>query len=707
MHPFKRALGVKIFLALWLLVALVPLWRLRATRQWQSDQFYQLGPGKPRVVLGLTPEREDELARRFPNDAVAQRLNFSRPYLGRSDSTWPSDGEMQKATDAYFSRYDTLLRRFPSDLPLRSMWLRDTTRGGLRIKSKGLTDSYKLPGGTQFWPNWMSNAQLERAIAIARESALMEPDNAYWRWMEAILDFSLRRDEAALLALDKAGKCARFDDGLDATTRNRIALMKRVQVEDFDDELYEVMAALFPHYARMRAAARQTMWQAHLAFERGDTKRALRIAEILQRASAPVARSRGFFIGRLVGEAMCFISWRQTIVYAQKNPVHFSPEEDPVGTLLRRAQVTQFADFARQNGRPDLAASALQLQASFNGQRIEAALKKPDFDGLWQAVQPLTRFHWLGAHLLRLALTSGFVWLAALLFSRRDNAIPLRNRRRLAFSSAFCMGATIAVLTASVFWGAVRQPDFFFDQPPQPAVFDFERNLPLLLAGLWGIPPLAIALLSLVKRPQFDPKSRSVNWRTLWPVLLYLGTFGSFFVVADALSQPLDNSIAGQLWPAPLVVFALCLMATGALHFWRAERNKRLSATLWAGSVVVVATTFLFYQSSSAEKIEGFILAGYCYAAFLALGGALFSLHAEGFKSQRFTLFWKQLLLGTRIAAATLAVCSTIFYFLLMGACVPFRHHAQQVLEAQIQKGEAAFVEARMEHLKPQNPAHR
>jgi len=548
----------------------------------------------------------------------------------------------------------------------------------------------------------MSDEQLERAIAVAKESALIEPDNAYWHWMEGILEFSMRRDDAALRALQNAGKCARFDDGIDATTRNRIALMKRVQVSDYDDEWFEAVAALFPHYARMRAAARETMWQANLAFKRGDTKRALEITEILQNASAPVARSRGFFIGRLVGQAMCYIAWRQTIAYSGGTPINFTEEQDPHKPRSRRAAVAQFADFAHKHGRADLAESAVQLQTTFNSPQITAALDDPKFDGLWQVNQPLARLHWMNAHLLRLALLSALVWMFTRLLSWRDNPLTTQSRRRLALGSAFCVGVTLAVLTACTFLGAVNQPDFFFDQTTSPSTFDFERNVNWLLAALWLVPPVMLALRVTMKRPKLEVQSRRVNGWALLAFGLVCATLASFYFVADALSQPIENTIVGQFWPWPLLVFSLLLLGTGAFFIRWSQPSQRLSTFLLVASAATYFATAIALRGNSTQQSEGSFAAAYWLPTFLAGGGTLLALMNGGFKVERFTEFGKQVLAGVRITAATLAVCTTVVYFLLIGVAAPYRYHAQKVLTAELREGESAYVEA---HLQKQTPA--
>ncbi|HEX8833862.1 MAG TPA: hypothetical protein VF719_06660, partial [Abditibacteriaceae bacterium] len=139
MDWFKRNLGVKIFIVIWLLVLILPLWRSRASRHWQSDQLMdpialtnEQAPAP--VVLGLTPQNEVKAARLFPNDSIAQTLQPAGSLL-----------RAQPKVEKVFTAYATLSTRFPRDLLVRALWLRDATRGSLPVEGPELMASYNLP----------------------------------------------------------------------------------------------------------------------------------------------------------------------------------------------------------------------------------------------------------------------------------------------------------------------------------------------------------------------------------------------------------------------------------------------------------------------------------------------------------------------------------------------------------------------------------
>ncbi len=699
MEWFKRAPGVKIWVMVWLLVALVPLWRLHAVRQWQNDQ---INSPEMELKLGFSEESAHEAQRRFPNDLSAQLNDIWPRFFRIAPNTYSSSQtlgvneqskQVRQKINESFGRYAELLRRFPDSNRVRAQWLRDSTGGALAVESDELVATYR---GTNLFErpqtqNWISKEQLEKVIRIARDGARLEPDNAFWPWMEAVFQFSLRRDEAALQALQKAGNCARFDDGMNQTTRERVALMHRVQTADFNDDLAEMWGALFPHLGRLRLAARAAMWQAKLALGRGDTARALQIAEIVQRAATPMARSRSSLITRLVGEAQCDIAWQQIVVYAGGKKQEFAGNSDPAQREAEsRAIAEKFAAYARRNGRTDLAQDALNLQASFNAWKLRDALPNPDSNELLQASVSPARFHWLSAQLLQLTVWSAAVWLVTALLWR-DKA-PDKTRRATLICATFCIGATGALLGVAIRLGAVKEVSSWASGDSPVPNFDFESNLPLFLLLLWGMPLLAMSVLAAI-RPGFRPEIRGARRLFIGQALLYAGLFGSFWIVTDAVSQPLGNTIAGQLWPAPPLIFALFLLAACIFHIWRARSALNPSACLLSGAALLWAPVFIVSQHRlGATLLDGFGWV-YVWVLVLLLSSVVWWAKEAGLKKLARSPFVSELGTRSRLTAATLALCSTLAYFALIFAAMPARHHAQEILNQYLEIGQVAWLE--------------
>ncbi|PQV65189.1 hypothetical protein B1R32_102198 [Abditibacterium utsteinense] len=716
MEWFKRASGLKIFAAIWILVALTPLWRLRAARQWNDDQLN--GPNME-MKLDLTPERERELARRFPNDPIAQTSPTSLQLMDvnrLTDDSPPSElavalkdeyRVMRGRTEPVFNRFARLSRQFPDSQIVRAQWLRDTTRGSLLIEPRELQATYNQPHTVYPTENWMSQTQIERAIGAAQSGAKIEPDNAFWPWMEAILDFSLRRDDAALSALEMAGRCARFDDKILETVRARIDLLKRAQTMDFDDQIHEAWAILLPHLARIRSASRAALWQAKLAQKRGDGARALQIAGIVMRAARPLSRDSQSYINRLVGQAIVNLAWKDALENAKVGVSERDPETAPWTDENRNQYIreagSKFVALARTNGRADLADEAQSLMtAALSDSRLIAAFKDPAFDNLPQAQTQLGLWHWASSWALRLAFYSAMWWIIGFVASLGRKGLDASARRKSVIWSAFCVGATVAILIVSLQLGAAGASPYYFDLLTSAApllLFNFHDDLPLLLGAVWGVPVLLTTLVSLFSRPRLEAKpSGPRNWPLLAQLGLYAGTLGSFFFWSGALGQPLEDTVAGQFWPAPALIFCGFTLATCACHIWRARGAMKPCAILFSLAVLLTLLVTLYeqgqpYPPSNRAFFELYGLAALWMLAFYAW------IRASGIK-----LLWSSPLLSAlaqriRLASATLAVCSSVFYFGLLLAAMPLRHHAQGILDAQLQIGEIGYVESKLKQL--------
>ncbi|HEX8834123.1 MAG TPA: hypothetical protein VF719_07975 [Abditibacteriaceae bacterium] len=691
MDWFKRNLGVKIFIAIWLLVLILPLWRLRASRHWQSDQLIdpialtsEQTPAP--VMLGLTPQNEEKTARLFPDDSIAQTLQPAGSLLR-------AEPEVEKV----FTAYATVSARFPRDLLLRALWLRDATRGSLPVEGPELMASYKLPGSTTLSPPYIAKPQIQAAANCAREASRQEPDNAFWPWMEAIFEFSLRRDQAALTALDRAGKCTRFDDKTLETARRRIALMHRIRTADTEDDYHEAWAISYPHFGKLRSAARQTMWNAKSAVKRGDTARALEIVGILQRAAAPIAKPQNSFIGQLVGEALAYIAWRQALENADlKRPAAGESFEEY--EKYRREVVARFAAYARRNGRHELAREALQIQSGFTSAPLRAVMQDLQYDHLAIKQNRLIRLHWLSAWLLRMSVIGALVWTVSFLLTRRRD-FESQTQRATAIWAAFCFGATGAFLWGALHLGAVNE---FI--PWSPSTIDYtagiRRSVPFYLAGIWLAPLVLPLIFGHLRLPKFDFKAREFGWLHLAQLGCYVGTVGGFLFVAVTLSSGVGHTIGSQLWPAPLFLFIGCALGVCYFHVRNTHPKMRISAALCLGAI----GCWISYVLLSAQSREGYAditiaqidntsitFLGIAPLILIALALLLWS-RAGGLQSD----FFLRLLTRTRLTAAALAVVSSMAYFGVMVFSLPVRHEAQQMLNRQLEIGEAAWLLERL-----------
>ena len=475
MRFIRSRLGLVLWCAIALIIMAVPLWRLRAVRQWNFNSVQKaLAPdynSAPILVVGQpepepTPvplpygfSQDDNAAavRRFPDEPIAQltrfdvrKVNFKvhNLYNGLSQNYPDSKSLAQakarlqksqpsiwKTTDAYFDQYDALERQFPNSLLVRAQHLRDVTM--LTYVSDPGTEKLIFPANTLVlkYDSPASNRALEEAIRVAREGARLQPDNAFFPWMEAIFQFALERPDAALRALELAAKCSTFDDYTFRSLDERTRLLRRLRTTGWEDDLTEWANTIFPHLSLMRSVARAASWQMQLARKRNDKPAAFRWAAATARAAYPVAlNQRDSVICALVGQAICNIAWKAAVEDEPKDASTLAPGTPPPTAqdyeAIQKTNVALFAKAARANGDDALAQQTLAVAASFDARAL-SQYSESDATGQMAHFFWLSGFYWIGAQLLRLALGGALLWGACCFFTRRAPTIATTRAKML------------------------------------------------------------------------------------------------------------------------------------------------------------------------------------------------------------------------------------------------------------------------------------
>ena len=627
MRLVRSRFGLVAWFAIALLVLLVPAWHLRALRQWEKPAADFNGETTP---FGLSSSEEKGVARRYPNDVAAQlaplrNVDFSDRFKTE-----------ERAKADYFARYDALEARFPKSNAVRAQHLRDVTRGPLEIDETPHPKDWNYAEPPQ--KKWLTDAQLQIAVGSARAAEKIEPDNAFFPWMEAILQFSLKRDGAAVDALQRAGNCARFDDYTGASARARMALLHRLRATGWEDDLAEYGGVLLPHFAKMRAVARAAMGRSRRARARGDEARALETIGALQRAGAVVGRSNsGGVITNLVGQAICAIAWsaaienlpdkpqladflarNQSLISSMAPATSFEQylkrereSSREASIQYRRALIARYARYMRARGRDDLAREALKIFDDLGALRVFDVSEALDDSPLPPRLQLLTRFYWIGAIALRLALVGAALWLISWPLARLRTRRPLdlSARRAVLVAAMFSAGATavaLAVISRAptiMLLPSFGQPRIASDVPDPLTVWN--QELLWILLALW-VGPFLVALLV----------ARSVSSMRALKGALWLALLAGWM---RAVSGLIFASIPRQqMPPAPSDALSLPLfVACGALGgwlLWRWARARGLLAptaiacVLWI-LAVVYSTQFFSEHTPFFEIVQTLTLA--------------------------------------------------------------------------------------------------
>ena len=703
MRFIVQRLGLIFCLLVVAVVLLVPSWRLRATRQWKSPilRVTQLDSTEDKR-FGLFPQLETEAARRFPDDPIAQiaplhGLDF-RDIIVASGTKPSDDPRVIRAQNEYFARYENVEKRFPDANIVRAQHLRDVTRGWLNIDPG---PQPKVAGEGQL-PNrarWLGEAQLTGAIRSARQGARVEPENAYFPWMEAVVEFSLRRDDAAIAALRRAGQCNYFDDYMIRTINARLQLLRRLRAVGWEDEFAEWSGALLPHYAQMRNAARAAMGRARWARKRGDQARALQLAGIVMRAGAVVERTNGMVITKLVGQAICLEAWKAIIENQPNRPgekpdAGASTEEQTREIEQHNNQIARsFADYCRARQRPDLAREALAIASKFDAKRVSGVYKMPGVQDITVDAEQLSKAFWLGGVALIFGGSASVLWLLCWSFSRRKE--DARVRRQSLLWSAFIAGATVVLISATV---KFAPPNFFSlwdETEPSDASLLMNPGHVEWVPLLW-IAPIAMATLFHAIKILLDTKfwrierNGSTNWFGIACALVATGFIVGFCGVVLCFHLPSD-SLYNSLFPFFGISLVACALVGSAMAIVGSRGLKRVFAcfgvsALWTGSVALLFNDtvgdHLFYSWMAASL-----------ALVLFLGAFVVALRIWKFA---WPAQWKdfvfQFAARTRIAAGVLALLCAVAYAGATLWTIPVERRARAMMERQLQIGEVTWL---------------
>ena len=703
-----RKLGLIIWAATVFAILIVPTWRLRASRQWESpvlnfNRIYSPQENK----FGLFSALELEAARRFPDDPVAQMaslhgVNLSVIPLASAQNSY-NDPRVRRAQNDYFARYDQLEERFPRANIVRAQHLLDVTRGWLDINQgpqpkPKIANQGKLIERERTW----SQAQLQNAVGTAREGARIEPKNAFFPWIEAIVNFSLRRDDAAIAALRRAGQCNYFDDYVISRVDARLKLLSRLRAVGWEDEFAEWLGALLPHLGQMRTAARATMGRARLARQKGDEARALELAGIVQRAGAVVERTNGIAITKSVGQAICLEAWKAVLENQANLPVlargggASTDERTRIIEEYNNRIARLCADYCRARKRPDLAREALNIASKFDAERLFDVYRKPGVKDVNVAVEELSRAFWLGGTALIFGAGASGLWLLTWPLSRRQE--EARARRQSLLCSMFLAGITVVLFVATLKF----VPRDFFNLWDASESYNTLNTLWLvnpdslkLLALLWVV-PIAIEVLFHLSKIVIATRfwrieaSGKTNWFAIARALVATGFVLGLCGVLASLGQTVDF-IYSYIFPICGIIFLMCALVGSAMMIIWSKALKRVLAglvvgTFWTGFVALIFSDtsgdHLFYRWIAASL--ALILLLCAFAIYLRIGD--FS------PPEQLKEFAFQFAARTRIAAGVLALLCAVAYFGITLWTIPVEAQTRAMMQRQLQIGEVAWL---------------
>ena len=711
MQFIRSRFGIVLWCAIALVITAVPTFRWRASHQLESPLLsfsspFGDEPEKPQRDYGLSPRREEQAAHQFSADPFAQlaALHGAKLYnitlaLGEKPD---NNSKVIRVQNEYYAHYDALERRFPNNNAVRAQHLRDIASGWFDIK-EGPSSKFDRDrqNSSDKRPRSLSETLLKSAIQSAREGARREPDNAFFPWMEAALEFSLRNDNAAIAALQKAGECTRFQDYVSDTLLERLRLLRQLRPTGWEDDYYEMSGVLLPHYSQIGIAARATMGRARLARARGDEARALEIAGILQRAGAVLAQSEGLILTRLYGQIVCVMAWKTILENEPSVTKSLFDDKNRTDDNSRRIAAL-FAVYAREHQRPDLAGQAQSITAKFSATQLSTDYKSSDIADFSKQAPLLGKAFFLGGVALIFGLSATIAWLLSWPFSRREQ--EAKSRRQSLLWAMFAAGASPMILGAAVILLPKQITDFWSDsyRINEPAD-KLTGALKLLndyhgtaLALLWVAPIVIAMLLHLFRQLNGgiwrNEPDGNFNWKRITAAILSIGFSVSLIGIVLGLQQTVD-SVFNRIFPVAMITWFSCSFIGGILlMLWSRGKARPVAISLVCALWLGVAA--LMNGSSGDGPFYSAIL--WFLAGLSALYALFFAARSGQLPATQIKDFLFQLAARTRIAAGVLALLCAIAYFGITLWTIPVEHQTRAMMQRQLQIGEVAWLREQM-----------
>jgi hypothetical protein len=279
----------------WLALAtVVTLLVLPATRYLLKTQM-QMEALTYSTATNLPAERL--AAARMPDDYPVQ-LALAAEYPSAVAEAPPADpGAPAKARN---HRVGALAQRFPNNPSVYANFLRFMTQGEVRVSRNDDGTVPVPPAGVTVVPT--APESLEMFDTAAQKGMELDPDNAYFPMMRAIVLFNTHRDSEALDSLKAASRCSHWAEYYQDEADGRNRLQAATYGEEGALQHLNVAAnLLFPQYASLRAVARLAVHLAGDAESDGNTAEGVAIRHALMRCGG-LMRSQGTsYITSLVG----------------------------------------------------------------------------------------------------------------------------------------------------------------------------------------------------------------------------------------------------------------------------------------------------------------------------------------------------------------------------------------------------------------------
>ncbi|RYG62385.1 hypothetical protein EON80_23225, partial [bacterium] len=255
--------GVILVGLIWTTVAAVPALRHQISRGTYQTNTFMDRPASLDVDAALKEAPNDPFlqAKKIEQGWTPAGTYYTNRPSSAQQAPTASERQILDKNKQFFASYDALIAKNPKRIDLVKARLRLSARGG--IVDEPRTEKYmRRDSGAGYEPALFPTAQrykgqLQEVYEQARRGEKLDPQNAFFPYMEAMALCTLRREDEAVQALQRAGKCTTFNEGTFDDIRRRIAIQEKQGPVDWNEKLFIEWAELWPHLGALRAVTRE------------------------------------------------------------------------------------------------------------------------------------------------------------------------------------------------------------------------------------------------------------------------------------------------------------------------------------------------------------------------------------------------------------------------------------------------------------------
>ena len=687
--------GPLLFVLVWTI-----LWSVPALRR-QNERALQSGLGASQPVY-FDFARVQRLYASAPGDPFVAAQNLQRT------APWQSNDLGERAR--FFRDYDALIARFPARLDLRRQRLTRATNRGIVV-----TKYAPLPpqSGAQN-PSGLDANGLRAVVKAARAGAVLAPDDGFFPWMEAMALWGLGREDDSLAALARAGRCARWNDGVMDEARQNIAFQESRGPLEWQQKLDIVAAQLLPHFSQMRTLVREVTWSGVALYRAGDRAQAWRRWEIALRAGGAFRRAQmsgpnAGAIGLLVGEALEITVWgtvAREIGGATEQPANSTQISRAQGQERNARDVAVFENLARREAQSQLATWSAREFGAITARRADPRMQFRLETLPWErpSASWTLQIDWVGARVGALAIVGALCWLLGRALGRGQRPEKLESATLIwaqaAFWAALWIGAALLAVKAGI--GAGDYITFIalsgYDDPAlSRAAQSFANGAFWWLAGatIVGV-PLSLWLGALRREARAQAVSRRAARRPNWGQIaeVAVGTLlGALTLALMAVADNADDP-SGELGVLWLSWSGCALVWLGLAARPRAEENATrwprvllsgaLICALLAGALVAGVARWVWWDS----RFLAWGVAG-------ALSLVLFGVGARRLRAaQGRPLLWGASLLASGRVLGGVSLAVSLAYLVVSLALLPVKAEMSRRADDYVARGEVDWMRA-------------